>query len=257
MNSWILMPVVDCVEYTVQAAKDCLAQVSLQHEPRLLIIDNGSGRAGRRGLEALAVGSRARVLCWFHNPPLGDPPLGTVNASWNAGLDFIWRQGATEALVVNNDVRLRPETYFKLLVCLRQAEALFVSAVGVLGEQYDHNAPIDLTGALVNKGGPDFSCFVISRECHDRFRFDEQFTYFGDNDYHRRLKLAGQGDRIFSVNVPYLHYGSRTINRTPEAAAVYRRIFEEHRQRYIEKWGGLPEAERFEVPYDSTTLSGE
>jgi hypothetical protein len=234
LDQWIVMPVVECLDYTIQAIDDCLAQTGLPKPPRVLLIDNGSEKETRNTLEVLQVQHKQRLLCLFHHPPLGGPPFGTLNASWNAGLDFCWRAGAEEVLVVNNDVRLHEQTFATLLQVLRHGN-LFVSAVGVTEEQW----PTDPKEWTLSHGGPDFSCFIISHDCHQTYRFDPRFTYFGDNDYHRQLTLGGDADRIFSVNVPYLHYGSKTINRTEETAEAYHKVFEDHRERYKEKWGGL------------------
>ncbi len=252
--SWIVMPVIDCLDYTLAALDDCLAQ-AIEPPTRVLLIDNGSARETRRNLEERQFSSDNRVLCWWHHPALGNPPAGTVNASWNRGLDFCWACGAEEVLVVNNDVRLQTLTYPILQRVLLQLDALFVSAVGVTQEQFEEVDKIvqwwsgQWNGEQVGRGGPDFSCFLISKECHERFRFDEQFTYFGDNDYHRRLQLAGEGKRIFSVNLPYLHYGSATVNRSEAAKTASHAVFEDHCKRYLAKWGGMPHHEKFEVPY--------
>lgn len=111
---------------------------------------------------------------------------------------------------------------------------------------------LDLGAAIhgQGKGGPDFSCFLISRECHEKYRFDENLIYYSDNDYHYRMKLGGDTERIFSINLPYLHYGSRTINRSPEAHEAGQKRFEEHRDYYIRKWGGVGGQETFKEAFD-------
>jgi hypothetical protein len=261
-SSWVLMPVIDNLEMTKAALYDCLEQDV--DAPRVLLVDNGSSPETRRGLETMVAGlaSRHLILPLWHHPPLGGAPYGTLNASWNFGLEFCWRRGAEEVLVVNNDVRLAPWTYATLRMVLQEENALWVSAVGVKEEQYEEycHRPNPSTfqelyaaGGL-SKGGPDFSCFLISKACHQKYPFDENFTYYGDNDYHRHMKLGGDGDRIFSVNVPYLHYGSRTINRSPEVAEAYRAVFREHQERYVRKWGGLPGEEKWERPYEGERL---
>lgn len=254
-TAWIIMPVIDCLEYTVAAIGDCLAQ-DIAPAPRVLLIDNGSSADTRRGLEALVAKSQHRVLPLWHHPPLGGAPFGALNASWNFGLEFCWGQGAEEVFVVNNDVRLAPWTYGLLRDMLHGEGGLFVSGVGVTEPQYNEylaagreETLADMDGR-VGHGGPDFSCFVISKACHKKYPFDENFTYYGDNDYHRHMKLGGDAERIYSVNVPYLHYGSRTINRSPEIRAAYSAVFNEHQERYVRKWGGLPGEEKWERPYE-------
>lgn len=177
--NWILMPVVNGLEYTLQAIADCLAQ---SIPCRILVINQGASDEIRAALEALQereeqAGTR-RVLVWSH-----DPMLPSLSATWNQALDFVWAVGGSKALVVNNDVRLAPCTVLVLSTVLRTQEALFVSAIGVTQEQfeaslittyYDSTTGAE-TLAWTSKGGPDFSCFLISKACHAEFRFDEAF----------------------------------------------------------------------------------
>jgi hypothetical protein len=127
---------------------------------------------------------------------------------------------------------------------------LFVSAVGVTPAQF----PPATQAIQINagqKGGPDFSCFLISRACHDRFQFDEAFTpcFLEDLDYHRRLMLAGEGARIFGVALPYLHYGSMTLKTIPNRAQVEAAIVAGSRAYYRKKWGGDCNQETFLQPF--------
>lgn len=243
--TWVVMPFIDLwSEFTLQAAVDVLAQTS---PCRLLLVDNGSGQADRAAADAWLQSRGSwvdhRALIWHH-----DPPLPTLDATWNRALEAAWEAGAERALVVNNDVRLPRTTLEHLLRAMDETHALFVSAVNV-GEppgavatwmQDDYEFP-----SMSSRGGPDYSCFLISKECHQRFPFDPKFTYCGDLDHHRRMMLAGEGKRIFGVCVPYLHYASRTINRHPRLAAMA----DEHRERYREKWGGRVNEETYTVPY--------
>ena len=102
-------------------------------------------------------------------------------------------------------------------------------------------------------GGPDFSCFLISRACHERFPFDQHFipAYCEDVDLHRRILLADEGRRIYSINVPFLHYGSGTLKtvdvKTRER--IERQTATIARAHYEKKWGGPVNAERFTVPF--------
>jgi hypothetical protein len=206
-------------------------------------------------LELIAEEYPHRVLLWSHQPP-----LPSLSATWNRALQCVWAAGGTEALVVNNDVRLRADTVEQLATVRRLTQALFVSAVGVMPEQFDRAAGLilcddpDAEHPQLAKGGPDFSCFLIARECHDRFAFDERFipAFCEDLDYHRRLLLAGEGARIFSVNLPYLHYGSATLKALSNRAQVERAIEAGSRAYYAKKWGGPVNAERFVLPFHQT-----
>jgi len=164
--NWILMPVLAGPEMTEAAISDCLAQ---SVRCNLLIINQGVEDAFRDRLERIAEEHPEQVFLWSHMPP-----LLSLGASWNRALDFVWASGGEEALVVNNDVRLHAQTYALLSAARAQADALFVSAVGVNSEA-ELGFGLDLTALTGSRGGPDFSCFLISKACHAAYRFDENF----------------------------------------------------------------------------------
>lgn len=250
------MPVIDGAEYTFNAIDDCLAQTI---PTRVLVINNGSSDANRTRLELLAE-RVANLSVWSH-----DPPLPSLAATWNLALEFVWECGGEHALVVNNDVRLHPATYGALLMNRERADALFVSGVGVDDATWERwSAKGDTfsdetaSGIPANqRGGPDFSCFLITRECHERYRFDEALVpaYGEDIDTHRRMMLAGDGDRIFGINLPFLHIGggSRTINQSKAHWDRFERQAAIGRQHYIKSWGGSPNEERYAVKGDPSS----
>lgn len=233
------------VEATKWAVRDMLAQ-----EGEVLAVQQGAESLGD-----FDYNTRDLIL-WRHNPPL--PSLA---ATWNRALDFAWDIGCEEAMVVNNDVRLHPYTYDYLSAALRGTGAYFVSGVGVTPEQFAAATP-QITWPRSGNGGPDFSCFLISRECHAKYRFDENYipAYGDDVDYHRRLLLGGDGDRIFSVNVPYLHIagGSGTLKAmTPEKRATHeKRIQDGSRAHHLRKWGGPVNEETFREPFSGHSVAG-
>ncbi len=83
--------------------------------------------------------------------------------------------------------------------------------------------------------------------------FDEwispNYGYFEDNDYHRRMKLLGFDIRpIESAGV--IHVGSSTLkNFSPYEEKIHHERFRAARDRYIQKWGGLPGEEKFLTPF--------
>lgn len=245
--TWIIMPILAHPEYTRAAIADCLAQ---SVPIRLLLVNQGVDEVFRDELEKIAEAESDRVLLWSHQPPL--PSLA---ATWNHALDFAWATGAHAALVVNNDVRLHRQTCEVLQTALVATEALFISGVGVTPDQFDPLEVYPLIAAdrlHTDRGGPDFSCFLISQVCHAQFQFDEHFTpaFCEDLDYHRRLMLVGEGARIFSVNLPFLHYGSATIKASPFRQAIELAIQEGSRTYYAKKWGGPVNQETFFSPFD-------
>lgn len=249
------MPVLAQPEYTRAAIADVLVQ---SIPTRLLVINQGVEQDFREELELIAEEHSDRACLWSHQPP-----LPSLSATWNRALDFVWAAGGTEALVINNDVRLHRRTVQVLRTIQQRIGSLFVSCVGRREEDWfpdinDQLAelwidPIDEDQRQIGRGGPDFSCFLISRACHTDFRFDERFipAYCEDLDYHRRLLLAGLGDRIYSVNLPYLHYAAGTMkgvdDRTRER--IGRAIDTGSRAYYQEKWGGPVNGETYLAPF--------
>jgi hypothetical protein len=247
---WCVMPVLAGPAMTEAAIADLLAQ---SVPTRILVINQGVDDEFRDRLERLAEQDE-RIFVWHHQPP-----LPSLSASWNLALDTVWHSGGDVALVVNNDVRLAPQTIEVLQLALRYAQALFVSAVGVTVGEFEEFLrkrpglpdPPDL---LAHTGGPDFSCFLISRDCHRQHRFDEHFipAFCEDLDYHRRLMLAKQGSRIFSVNLPYLHLASQTLKLlpAPEAERIRGAIEHQSRAYYAKKWGGPVNLETYVIPFN-------
>jgi hypothetical protein len=246
-DHWAIMPWVNQVPMTLQAVEDLLAQ-SLP--TRVLLIGQGTSKEDREAVDQW-VDRRGdhRVLCWSWNP--GVPSL---SACWNRALAFVWELGGEEALVVNNDVRLHRDTCAILLDELRHRTALFVSAVGVKEDQFAtwggkfrEDSPT---------GGPDFSCFLISRKGHERYPFDESLmpAFTEDCCCHREYMLGGDGARIFSVNLPYLHYASQTIKHyTSEQRQRFDKQYAGVVARYTQLWGGRPNEETYTVKGDPSS----
>jgi hypothetical protein len=155
------MPVLAAPELTLAAIADVLAQ---SIPTRLLIINQGVDDAFRLTLERIAEEHSDRVLLWSHQPSL--PSLA---ATWNRALRCVWEAGGAEALVVNNDVRLHARTVEYLRDALDFFAALFVTAIGVTAAQFaDAGDPYVTSFQVTTKGGPDFSCFLISKAGHDQ-----------------------------------------------------------------------------------------
>lgn len=245
--TWILMPFLNAPDLTLQAVEDCLAQ---SVPTRVLLIDQGASQETREAIDQ-AIDHREdhRVLCWHYLPM-----LPSLSACWNRALAFVWELGGTEALVVNNDQHCWRHTLELLLQVQRDTDALFVSPVGVRQPQYEEwlaTNPAPVVDHTV-RGGPDFSYFLITKEGHQKYPFDEQFVpaFREDLDSHRRYMLGGDGQRIFSVNIPYLHYASQTIKHySPEDRAKFNQQYQRGGEYYRAKWGGDVNEEVFLSPF--------
>ncbi len=72
--------------------------------------------------------------------------------------------------------------------------------------------------------------------------------YFTDNDMYRRLRLAGY--ELSESNLPVTHVGSQTIHSDPIRKLVNDITFPIYTRYYAAKWGGGPDRETFERPFN-------
>jgi glycosyltransferase involved in cell wall biosynthesis len=138
----------------------------------------------------------------------------SVAHCWNEGLGWVFGAGEGHAMVVNNDVELRPDTYRWLL----GDGGGFVTAVGnedpdclVVGPQGFPDPSKN------NRPHPDFSCYLIRRKVWEEVGpFDEQFevAFYEDNCYHLRMHRAGI--EAHCIDLPFYHVGSATINNADD-----------------------------------------
>lgn len=91
--------------------------------------------------------------------------------------------------------------------------------------------------------------FIISKKAFNEIgEFDKSFfpAYFEDNDYSYRIKLKGKRI-VHNMNIiPKVYRQSQTMEKDETIRKAYR----ENQRRYIGKWGGLPEQEKFTKPYN-------
>lgn len=159
-------------------------------------------------------------------------PPRSVAASWNMALELVFNAAASDyALVVNNDVELRPDTY-RLLV---EDGGGFVTAVGVR----ELSNTLSVPNPNAKRPHPDFSCFLIRREVYQKIGpFDENFliAFCEDGDYDLRMYKAGI--RAYCIDLPYLHHGSMTVkNAEPGEVRKIQEQAAKNRLYFKNKWG--------------------
>ncbi len=243
--SVVLMPVVNGWPHTARAIADSLAQTVT---PLVLVINQGASDDIRSALDVWA-DQEPRLLVWHH-----DPPLLSLSATWNTALDWAWAIGARDAMVVNNDIRMRTTMYAQLRQEAQAQDAYFVSGVGVREAQYESQLPDAHAYDPDAHGGPDFSCFLFTRAGHTAYRFDPGFipAYGEDCDMHRRMMLDGDGQKIFGLNLPFAHVASGTIKSMTDAEREkFATRLDGARAYYQRKWGGPVNAERFAIPFNA------
>jgi len=142
-----------------------------------------------------------------------------VAASWNQLLGFIFNgteinPPCNHALILNDDIYLgRTEEQMNKFIV---------------------ENPITL--ATTTK---TWCAFIISKHIFNTVGyFDSAFfpAYFEDNDYAYRLKLSGYDHTVHEFLDPVIYINSATIQKNPELNYN----FENNRQHYIKKWGGMP-----------------
>ena len=218
--NWILCLTKNNLHLTRNAVKTFLAQDI--RDIRVLIIDDDSTDGTLQWAWTMA---DAGVVAF--------PGTGSgVAAFWNMGLGFIFG-GSDHALVVNNDVELRPDTYRHLLA----DGGGFVTAVGSQDQKKLDECDCELRGIgkprwhqhclrhgsagpdpEARRPHPDFSCFLIRKEIYLKVGpFNENFkgAYVEDGEYHLRMHRAGV--KAICLDLPFYHIGAGTLkNASPE-----------------------------------------
>lgn len=181
----VVIPVVTGPEMTEAAIESVLAQDCNAHP---FVVDNGSVDCGR-----LIRSYRGRISSITH---IVSHSLTSV---WNEALDMAFNSLKLDhAMVINNDVVLRPDAYSLMLA----DGGGFVTGVGVSEEKDLGN--LDPSSRSPH---PSFSCFLIRRWVWEKVgKFDERYwAWCNDADMH--LRMDGMGIDAYSIAVPFLHLG--------------------------------------------------
>lgn len=257
--NWIICPVRNNIHLTREAVRTFRAQ-DIKGGVHILIINNGSTDGTNEWLRA-----QPDIAVMNNYPGL------SVASSWNSALVFVFnikvRSGVRSeyALVVNNDVELRPDTYRYLVA----DGGLFVTAVGSrdpkkIAPMVDYDGvsnPISFIppNPSQKRPHPDFSCFLTRREAWDRVGpFDEQFkiAFCEDWDYHLRLHNAGI--RAEALELPFLHHASQTVkNCDDREREVILKQAGLNREYFQQKWGVMGGTKDYYDLFGSTAPQDE
>lgn len=167
---------------------------------------------------------------------LGDR-LQVVNFGANLGVAESWNK------IIQNTSDVR-------IICNDDVE-FFEDTIKILVESSSPDR-IVFPGGMPSANS--FSCFVIPTEVVERVGYFDQgisprYAYFEDNDYHRRMMLAG----IPLVGIPECrlkHVASSTMkNLTTDQLRQHHDKFKVAEKNYIKKWGGKPGHEKHSTPY--------
>ena len=144
----------------------------------------------------------------------------SVAASWNYLCVEIFKQHEN-ALILNDDIYLGRKT----------------ADIEDLLSKKKHK------GALI-KATPDWCAFLLPKKIYETVgAFDERFTpaYYEDKDYEYRMKLKKIPVVKTPTLNPYVYRSSQTLEKLP--SIIDGSIL--NKQRYINKWGGEPNNEKF------------
>lgn len=171
-----------------------------------------------------------------------------LSAVWNEQSMQAFKDGCTYSLVINDDAWVFPHTIDMLIERMQETGVLLVSATNT------HEQAISKIEFNGNPAGLDFSCFLIHYSTFDRVGFfDENFypAYFEDNDYHYRMKLLGlEAYGLADALFYHKDNGSNTVRRLPSEENFHRH-FQNSRDYFIKKWGGMPDTpDLFTTPYN-------
>ncbi len=217
-------PIITLTKDNLELTKRMIESVRRQTVPTsVLVIDNDSRDGTTEWL------SQQGISFFSFSPQIG------VSAGWNRGLNLIFqRLSATHCLVVNNDTVLPPWFHKELL----SYDVPFVTGVAV-----DDMAMIEYppTTRMPLTPNPDFSAFLIRRDCWDKVGpFDERMKlYASDCDFHVRAHRLGVP--LYKACVPYYHERSSTLNNSrPGERDDIQRQANEDRAIFRKLYGCLP-----------------
>jgi GT2 family glycosyltransferase len=241
----------NCLDITVA----CLNSIESSHPYHILVVDDNSTDSTPEWvintryefeLFSKAVHKSERKLQDVQLVyELGPISLG---ARWNVAMQYFHNKGLDAAFICNNDILFHPVTIDAVVARMEKGLAEGES----LGMVTAHNIRGSTIPGKLNQISPpeepseaphpDFSCFLLLVSTWlkvGRFSHDYKPCYFEDNDFHTMMKIHGI-EAIATTAAPYYHYGSVTQNQIPGGICTGS-LFEANRQRYVDKFGALPD----------------
>lgn len=252
----VVIPVVNLWDrYTIHCVESIAA--SFCNVPfEILIIDNGS--TDETVNKAQDFGNR-KMPGRMH--VISNKENKGVAGAWNQGVGYGMSNGFTHILILNNDTIIGPKTIQAMYDRMKKGGIVMTSAVDVMKEVMAPQLVLNSAHAVNNKPDteaphPNFSCFMITPESIEKIGwFDEDFfpAYFEDNDWHYRVKLAGEL-AIANTTAVFVHYGSRTQNESGSQPIATPSLFNNNASYFSKKWGGTPTNEKFTRPFNDSSM---
>ena len=166
---------------------------------------------------------------------------------WNKALRHAFRYHK-QALVLNNDVEIRPDTYEWLSSFYYFGFTTGVSVRTSAELQYPDKQPDAISLH------PDFSCFCITKETYELVGpFDSLYypAFYEDNDYH--VRMHRKGINAISIDLPFLHHGSQTIKLAdPKEANRIKHYADKNKERFRRLYGCYPGTPAYDKLFDNS-----
>ncbi len=239
------IPVVIVTRNGLNLTKRALASVFAQDIPvEVLVVDNDSQDGSRQYLATKSITTIMTDGQW------------SLAKCWNTALRALWKAGHTRALVMNNDLVLRPD----LIRLLDSHGGPFVTGISV-DEDDQFGEPGDRTLETLmetEREHPDYGCWLIRKSVTDQgCWFNEDcFPCYGEDSFHHKA-MHDAGIRAVCLSIPFMHYGaSWTLKQAdPGEAARIRRGADRNRQLFKKAYGCFPnETKAYEALFTPETF---
>lgn len=261
MNLYVVMPVVNCLDFTKQAFE------SIGSKCNYILIDNSSNDGTKewgRQNDTFEVKRHAHALVQDFIYTRNDAGLG-VAASWNQGVKRAFEDKECEYVaILNNDIILHQKTLEHLMRFMDKTNYLLVTGDNIrdrmspevmksmeLPEPYTDFDCQEISDWRAE--GPDFSCFMVNRNTIKTIGwFDENFqgAYCEDWDYHARINRAWRWGKQYGIpdpkvthakrlsTAPYYHFASQSLKWNIPLRHEISMKHAHNREYYMRKWGG-------------------
>ena len=211
----------------IELSRECLKSLQAQTvSVTILAVDNASTDGTKQWLRAE---KGIRVMSFEHQL--------SVAQCWNEALRWGWSQGYDEALVVNNDTWLLPETYQTLSDWTAADDGRTTGMVTCVSRR--ERSELVYEKPFSHRPNPDHSCFLLQKWAWESVGgFDENYLIAFCEDAEFHVRCHRKGIRCECIDLPFLHHGSQTVKRCDEIER--RRIgrqADKNREYFFQKWG--------------------
>lgn len=177
--------------------------------------------------------------------------------AWNRGIKIALERGAQYVIVINLDLLIHKQCIDNLIEFADSNQDAICWSGYVLNTLVAFDAVSTVKHGRINNRC-HFSCFMVDhRLLHTVGEFDEQFApiYQEDTDMKYRITLKGE-KFCMTKSALFFHLENGVlkgyeINEDKALADQYLSFIRQNERRYIEKWGGKPHHEKYNIPYNT------